>query len=85
MVKDEAQKERMQAMGIRDTNKIYTTRELAPGRNLVFAACGVTDGNLLQRDPLHRGRSPHAIHRDDVNRRRASVSSIPRTWRTSPT
>ena len=23
-------------------------RELAPGRNLVFAACGVTDGNLLQ-------------------------------------
>jgi fructose-1,6-bisphosphatase class II len=48
VVKDEAQKERMQAMGIRDTAKIYTTRELAPGRNLVFAACGVTDGNLLQ-------------------------------------
>jgi fructose-1,6-bisphosphatase II len=48
VVKDEAQKERMQAMGIRDVNKIYTTRELSPGRNLVFAACGVTDGNLLQ-------------------------------------
>jgi fructose-1,6-bisphosphatase class II len=48
VVKDEAQKERMQAMGIRDVNKIYTTRELAPGRHLVFAACGVTDGNLLQ-------------------------------------
>jgi fructose-1,6-bisphosphatase class II len=48
VVKDEAQKERMQAMGIRDVQKIYSTRELAPGRHLLFAACGVTDGNLLQ-------------------------------------
>lgn len=48
VVKDDAQKERMQAMGIRDVNRIYTTPELAPGRHLVFAACGVTDGNLLQ-------------------------------------
>jgi fructose-1,6-bisphosphatase II len=48
VVKDDAQKERMQAMGIRDVNRIYTTPELAPGHNLVFAACGVTDGNLLQ-------------------------------------
>ncbi|HEY2013899.1 MAG TPA: class II fructose-bisphosphatase [Bryobacteraceae bacterium] len=48
VVKDDAQKERMQAMGIRDVNRIYSTPELAPGRNLVFAACGVTDGNLLQ-------------------------------------
>jgi fructose-1,6-bisphosphatase class II len=42
VVKDEAQKERMQAMGIRDTG------ELAPGRTIVFAASGVTDGNLLK-------------------------------------
>src|SRR5579863_8020927 len=48
VVKDEAQKERMQSMGIRDVNRVYTTPELAPGRHLVFAACGVTDGNLLQ-------------------------------------
>ncbi len=48
VVKDEAQKERMQAMGIADPGKIYTTQELAPGRNIVFAASGVTDGNLLQ-------------------------------------
>jgi len=48
VVKDDAQKERMQSMGIRDVNKTYTTGELAPGQNLVFAACGVTDGNLLQ-------------------------------------
>src|SRR5712671_7516173 len=48
VVKDEAQVERMQAMGIHDVKRIYTTRELAPGHHLVFAACGVTDGNLLQ-------------------------------------
>ena len=48
VVKDEAQEERMQAMGIRDAHRIYSTPELAPGRNLVFAACGVTDGNLLR-------------------------------------
>ena len=48
VIKDDAQKERMQQMGIRDTGKIYTASELAPGRNMVFAACGVTDGNLLR-------------------------------------
>ena len=48
VVKDEQQAERMQAMGIRDHHKVYTTKELAPGRNLLFAACGVTDGNLLK-------------------------------------
>ncbi len=48
VVKDGAQAERMQAMGIHDHRKVYTTKELAPGRNVLFAACGVTDGNLLK-------------------------------------
>ena len=48
VVKDDAQRERMNAMGIKDPDRIYSTSELAPGRSLVFAACGVTDGNLLQ-------------------------------------
>ena len=48
VVKDDEQKERMQSMGIRDITRIYTTSELAPGRALVFAASGVTDGNLLR-------------------------------------
>ena len=48
VVKDEAQRERMQAMGIKDPDCVYNTRELAPGKNIVFSACGVTDGNLLQ-------------------------------------
>jgi fructose-1,6-bisphosphatase II len=48
VVKDGEQAERMQAMGIHDHRKVYTTKELAPGRNVLFAACGVTDGNLLK-------------------------------------
>ena len=48
VVRDDAQKERMQQMGIRDTTRVYDTAELAPGRSLVFAASGVTDGNLLR-------------------------------------
>jgi fructose-1,6-bisphosphatase II / sedoheptulose-1,7-bisphosphatase len=48
VVKDDAQKERMQAMGIQDVHRVYGTSDLAPGRNLLFAACGVTDGNLLR-------------------------------------
>src|SRR5215469_7122663 len=48
VVKDDAQKERMQSMGIRDVKRVYNTPELAPGKTLVFAASGVTDGNLLR-------------------------------------
>lgn len=48
LVNDEAQRERMQSMGIRDPERVYLTQDLAPGRELVFAGCGVTDGNLLQ-------------------------------------
>jgi fructose-1,6-bisphosphatase class II len=48
VVKDGAQVERMQSMGIHDHRKVYTTKELAPGKNVLFAACGVTDGNLLK-------------------------------------
>jgi fructose-1,6-bisphosphatase II len=40
--------ERSQAMGIRDPKRVYTTQELAPGKQIIFAATGVTDGNLLQ-------------------------------------
>lgn len=40
--------ERLQSMGIRDTDKIYDTNDLAPGKRIIFAATGVTDGALLR-------------------------------------
>src|SRR6204780_5413339 len=40
--------DRLKSMGITDLNKVYQTNELAPGKNIIFAASGVTDGTLLQ-------------------------------------
>jgi fructose-1,6-bisphosphatase class II len=40
--------ERCRAMGIQDFRRIYTSKDLAPGDNLIFAATGVTDGALLK-------------------------------------
>src|SRR5271165_1072608 len=42
------QAERMKDMGISDPKRIYTAEDLAPGKNVVFAATGVTDGPLLK-------------------------------------
>lgn len=48
VVKDKAQEERIQSMGIRSTRQVFTTEDLAPGKQIVFAATGVTDGSLLK-------------------------------------
>ena len=48
VVKDGAQAERVQSMGISDLKKVYTTSDLAPGKEIIFAATGVTDGSLLK-------------------------------------
>jgi fructose-1,6-bisphosphatase/sedoheptulose 1,7-bisphosphatase-like protein len=40
--------ERVEKMGIKDPKRIYTARDLAPGKQIIFAACGVTEGALLQ-------------------------------------
>src|SRR4029434_1477204 len=37
--------ERSRAMGITDVKKIYRSNDLASGKNIVFAATGVTDGS----------------------------------------
>ena len=39
--------ERCRAMGIKDFKKIYKSADLACGKDIVFAATGVTDGDLL--------------------------------------
>jgi fructose-1,6-bisphosphatase class II len=43
-----ADRERLKKMGIEDLEKVYRTEDLAPGRNVIFAAAGVTDGALLR-------------------------------------
>jgi fructose-1,6-bisphosphatase class II len=40
--------ERMKEMGIQDPGRIYDTDDLAPGKKIIFAATGVTDGTILR-------------------------------------
>jgi len=35
-------------MGISDFKKVYTSKDLAPGNSIIFAATGVTDGTLMK-------------------------------------
>src|ERR1700756_3642680 len=42
------QDERLERMGIKDKNRIYEAEDLAPGKQLIFAATGVTDGALMK-------------------------------------
>lgn len=48
VVKDAQQAERLQDMGIRDLKRTYSTADLAPGKEIIFAAPGVTEGSLLK-------------------------------------
>ncbi len=41
-------RERLAKMGINDLDRVYGTDDLAPGKNVIFAAAGVTDGTLLR-------------------------------------
>ncbi len=46
--RNDDERQRARRMGIADDDHVYTTDELASGENLVFAATGVTSGDLLQ-------------------------------------
>ena len=39
---------RMERMGIRDKKRLYRSEDLAPGKHIIFAATGVTEGSLLK-------------------------------------
>jgi fructose-1,6-bisphosphatase II / sedoheptulose-1,7-bisphosphatase len=39
---------RLKEMNITDGDKVYETEELASGQTVLFAACGITTGNLMQ-------------------------------------
>ena len=40
--------QRCRTMGITDFRKVYTSKDLASGDNIIFAATGVTDGTLMK-------------------------------------
>jgi fructose-1,6-bisphosphatase II len=40
--------QRLAQMGIKDAKRVYDTEDLAPGKKIIFACTGVTEGNLLR-------------------------------------
>jgi fructose-1,6-bisphosphatase/sedoheptulose 1,7-bisphosphatase-like protein len=42
------QEQRLHQVGIEDGDKVYSTEELASGKTIIFAATGVTNGDLLK-------------------------------------
>jgi fructose-1,6-bisphosphatase class II len=48
VVNSPAHEERCRAMGITDFRRVYTSRDLASGSSITFAATGVTDGTLMK-------------------------------------
>ncbi|HEX8939437.1 MAG TPA: class II fructose-bisphosphatase [Candidatus Limnocylindrales bacterium] len=46
--RNDEERERARQMGHADEDRVYRTEDLASGDNLVFAATGVTDGDLLK-------------------------------------
>ena len=48
VIKKPEDEERTRAMGITDPRRIYTSKDLASGDGIIFAATGVTDGSLMR-------------------------------------
>jgi fructose-1,6-bisphosphatase/sedoheptulose 1,7-bisphosphatase-like protein len=48
VVKKPEDEERCHQMGIKDPTRIYTSKDLASGNSIIFAATGVTDGTLMK-------------------------------------
>lgn len=46
--RDDAEVERLDAAGVRDLDHVFPLEELVRGKNVLFAATGVTDGDLLK-------------------------------------
>ena len=55
------EKERGARMGHGDEDRVYRTEDLAPGEGLVFAATGVTTGDLLQGVRFFGGARTHSL------------------------
>lgn len=53
VIKNEEQRERTQSMGIADVSQIFSMEDMAKG-DVLFAATGVTDGNMLKGVKMNR-------------------------------
>lgn len=62
LVRNEAEQQRLRETGVDDPGRVLATDELAPGRHLMFAATGVTDGALVKGVRFHPdGTETHTL------------------------
>lgn len=47
--------DRLKSMNINDPDKVYDAHELASGKTILFAGCGITTGNLMQGVRFFKG------------------------------
>jgi fructose-1,6-bisphosphatase II / sedoheptulose-1,7-bisphosphatase len=47
--------DRLKSMGINDPDRIYNANELASGKTLLFAGCGITSGTLMEGVRFFKG------------------------------
>jgi fructose-1,6-bisphosphatase II / sedoheptulose-1,7-bisphosphatase len=47
--------ERLKSMNINDPDRVYASNELASGKTLLFAACGITSGTLMEGVRFFKG------------------------------
>jgi fructose-1,6-bisphosphatase II len=60
--RNEEEKQRARGMGVTDPDRMYTERELARGDDVVFAATGVSDGDMLKGVRFRaRGAVTHSL------------------------
>ncbi len=59
--RNDAEKERLESMGA-SAETVYKTNDLAPGKNIVFSATGITDGDILKGVKFFKkGARTHSI------------------------
>jgi fructose-1,6-bisphosphatase class II len=69
--------DRLKSMGITDHKKVYDTDDLAPGKKIIFAATGVTDGSLMRGVRFFgSGRRTHSLVMTSESKHIRFVDSI---------
>lgn len=46
--RNDDERQRVRAMGVADPDRVFTTTDLVPGDSVIFAATGITDGDLFR-------------------------------------
>jgi fructose-1,6-bisphosphatase II len=62
LTRSEAERAKLQGLGLHDIHQILTIQDLVPGRDVLFVATGITDGDVLKGVRLSgKGATTHSL------------------------